>query len=66
MKFSRSVEKPVWETRSDVLLMGGDRGVLGFSEVRNVPPREIVSALNRLKTDAVRPFPVLYDLTAID
>lgn len=65
MKFSRSVERPVWETGNDNMLMT-ERGILGVDEVRTVQPRELTGQLNRLKTDAVKPFPVLFDLTAID
>src|SRR5690606_14609579 len=65
MKFSRSVEKPIWETNEDNLLKG-ERGILGYSEVRTVRQADIVSTLNRLKTDVEKPYKVLYDLTAVD
>jgi NADH-quinone oxidoreductase subunit C/D len=66
MKFSRTVEKPVWERGANELLKGGPRGVLGVSSVRYATPGEITGLLRSLKSDAERPFPVLLDLTALD
>lgn len=65
MKFSPRVEQPVWDTPSDTVLTG-IRGVLGAGEVRYVAREQILSEVERLKSDPERPFPVLYDLTAID
>ncbi len=65
MKFSRNVEKPIWETNEDDLLKES-KGILGYTEVRTVRSDEIVSTLNRLKTDVAKPYKVLYDLTAVD
>lgn len=65
MKFSRRVEAPVWETGTDNILKG-DRGVLGVEEVRHVDVPQVVDELRKLKSDRERPFPVLFDLTAVD
>lgn len=65
MKFSRNVEKPIWETNEDDLLEG-DRGIVGYSEVRTVRPAEIVTTMNRIKTDAENPYKMLLDITAVD
>lgn len=65
MKFAKTVERPVWETGTDHVLKGS-RGVLGVNETRTVPPNAILDELKKLKSDPARPFPVLYDLTAVD
>ncbi len=65
MKFGRTVEKPLWESGLNNHLKG-NRGVLGVDEVRVFPPEGIVEELHKLKTDSQRPFPVLFDLTAVD
>lgn len=65
MKFAKTVEKPVWESGRDNLLKG-ERGVLGVAEVRWIEAEKIVDELRRLKTAPERPFPVLFDLTAVD
>lgn len=65
MKFSPRVETPVWESGTDNILKG-DRGILGVDEIRQVDVPQVVDELNKLKTDRERPFPVLFDLTAVD
>lgn len=66
MKFSRTVEKPLWESGDNELLKGGFRGYHGVAEVRTVQPDALLETLKTLKNDADRPFPVLFDVTAID
>jgi NADH-quinone oxidoreductase subunit C/D len=61
MKFSRTVERPVWETRTDDLLIG-TRGIIGVSETRTASPAEVPALFASLKPE----YPVLLDLTAID
>lgn len=65
MKFSRSVEKPIWETNEDLLLKP-ERGILGVTEVRQVSANALVDTLRQLKSDPSKPFKVLYDVTAVD
>lgn len=65
MKFSRHVEKPVWESGTDDLLKG-DRGVQGVSEVRTASAEQITTVVKELRNDPSRPFPVLYDISAVD
>lgn len=65
MKHPRTVERPVWESGTDDILKGR-RGILGVNEVRHVGADEAVALLRQLKSDRDKPFPVLYDLTAID
>lgn len=65
MKFSRSVEKPIWETNEDALLKG-NRGILGYNDVQTVRASEIEATINRLKTDADKPYKMLLDVTAVD
>lgn len=65
MRFSRTVELPVWETRTDDLLKG-ERGILGVSACRRTGPEELPGLLRAVKQDQHNPFPVLLDLTAID
>lgn len=62
MKFSRTVERPVWETRTDDHLIGV-KGVLGVTHVRRTKANEVVSLVHSLKAES---YPVLLDLTAID
>ncbi len=66
MKFSRTVEKPLWESGTNDVLKGGNRGILGVDEVRTVAPDRIVETLRKLKADPGCPLPVLFDVTAID
>ena len=66
MKFSRNVTKPLWELKDNEHLKGGFSGYHGVAEVRTVAAENLVDELKALKTDANRPFPVLFDLTAID
>jgi NADH-quinone oxidoreductase subunit C/D len=65
MKFSRTVETPVWESGTTNILKG-ERGILGVDEVRWVDADRVTETICQLKTDPHRPFPVLFDLTAID
>src|SRR5690606_34031899 len=65
MKFARTVEKPVWETGTDTMLKG-TRGILGVTSQETVAPENLVPRLQELKYSPERPFPVLFDLTAID
>lgn len=65
MKFSPRVERPIWELPDDRNLTV-DRGILGVNEQESVPADAIVEELRRRKTNPERPFPVLFDLTAID
>lgn len=65
MKFSRTVEKPVWETTTDTMLMG-NRGILGFTSHETVAAKDLIPRLQDLKYSPEKPFPVLFDLTAID
>lgn len=65
MKFSRTVEKPVWETREDAYL-NPERGIVGYGSHRRAKQSEIISLLSRLKNDPEKPYKVLFDLTAID
>lgn len=65
MKFARTVEKPVWETTTDTLLMG-DRGIRGVDSYETIAPENVLGRLKELKHDPERPFPVMFDLTAID
>lgn len=65
MKFSKAVEKPVWESGIDNNLKGY-RGILGVNEVRVIPREAVAAELQNLKHNTVRPFPVLFDITAVD
>lgn len=65
MKFSRNVEKPVWEGRADTLLTG-EKSVVGLGSVETIAPEDVVPRLHALKHDPENPFPVLFDVTAID
>ncbi|MCX7017427.1 MAG: NADH dehydrogenase (quinone) subunit D [Candidatus Sumerlaeota bacterium] len=65
MKFSPTVECPIWESGADDLLKGA-RGVLGVSGMQHVEPANIAKVLREHRTNPARPFPVLYDLTAVD
>lgn len=65
MKFARTVEAPVWESGTTHALKG-ERGILGVEEVLWVDRSKIVDTVSRLKKDRERPFPMLFDITAID
>ncbi|MBX7245086.1 MAG: NADH dehydrogenase (quinone) subunit D [Candidatus Sumerlaeaceae bacterium] len=65
MKFSRSVEKPVWESGTTNSLKG-DRGIQGVNDVYWVKQDEAYDKIQALKNDPQRPFPTLFDIVAID
>jgi NADH dehydrogenase I D subunit len=63
MKFSRSVEAPVWEKRETDILTG-DSGIRGYEEVEQVDSISVLNRLQELKDQ--QGFTYFFDITATD
>lgn len=62
MKFSRTVERPVWETGTDELIKGGPKEIQGLDAVHRMPAEQVYDFIQGQK----KTYPLIWDITAID